>query len=296
MSAPARPRPAFLPETVRAYAALIAGMCCVSSSGIFVRLAGVPGPVAGLYRMVIAVLTIAIPLWRSGPFGSWTRRSVLVALLAGMVFAGDVATWNTSVFYTSIANASLLANTAPIWVGLGAMILLRERLGFKFWAGLVVALIGAVIILGVRTLTAWQMGRGDLLALIASFFFGGYILIGQRGRARLDALSFFWLAAIGSCLTLLAICLALRLPLAIGPRNLLPLLGLGLVTQIGGWLTINHAQGHLRAAIVSPTLLGMPAVATLFAWLAFREAVSWQQLIGGLVVVGGIYLVHKNAG
>ncbi|MBI3764675.1 MAG: EamA family transporter, partial [Chloroflexi bacterium] len=62
------------------------------------------------------------------------------------------------------------------------------------------------------------------------------------------------------------------------------------------WLTINHAQGHLRAAIVSPTLLGMPAIATLFAWLIFREPITWQQLIGGLVVVAGVYLVHKNAG
>ncbi|MBI3359721.1 MAG: EamA family transporter, partial [Chloroflexi bacterium] len=131
MAVPALDRQAARSADLRAYAALAIGTCCVSSSGIFVRLAGVPGPVAGLYRMTIAVLIIGVLVWRRGQPAGWTRRGVSVAVLAGMVFAGDVAAWNTSVFYTSIANASLLGNTAPLWVGLGAMILLRERLGLK---------------------------------------------------------------------------------------------------------------------------------------------------------------------
>src|SRR5437016_716426 len=122
----APPRPA---NQGRAYAALALGVICIGFSAIFTKWAGVPGPVSGFYRVAIATLVLALP---AGP-GAWrvVRRggtTLVLALLAGVWFAGDLAVWNTSLGYTSAANATLLGNTSTLWVSLWSLLVLHERL------------------------------------------------------------------------------------------------------------------------------------------------------------------------
>jgi drug/metabolite transporter (DMT)-like permease len=284
------------PSHFPAYLALGVGILSLGFSAIFVRWANAPGPVTSFYRVAIAVLLLAWPFYRRVKArGHLPRRGLHTALLGGLFFAADLAFWSTGVVLSGATNPTLLANTAPLWVGLGALVLFREKLNATFWTGLLLALAGAAVILGLDSLRAVSFGLGTLFGLLAGIFYGSYFLITQRGRETLDSLTYFWLAAASSTLALLALNLALHQPLIGYPApTYLNFLALGLVTQVLGYLAINYALGYLPASIAAPTLLGQPVVTAMLAGPLLGEALSPWQILGGASVLTGMVLVHRS--
>lgn len=294
------------PRAILPYAALLFGIVALGLSAIFVRWANVPGAVSGFYRVGIAAAVMAVPVLAVRRAADQTRQAapaarirvtkpVLFAILAGLFFVGDLATWNTAVLLTNAANATLFGNTAPLWVGLGAMLLFKEKLRPMFWAGLLLALAGAAVILGRDFIAHPALGLGDLLALSTGVFYAGFFLATQRARAGLSALSSWWLSAATSTVGLFVLSLLLRQPLTGYPlASYLNLLAVALITQVGGYLAINYALGHLPASIVAPTLLGQPVVTALMAIPLLGEAISLAQVVGGVLVLAGIALLHRR--
>ncbi|MEW5987174.1 MAG: DMT family transporter [Chloroflexota bacterium] len=285
-----------LKSAAAAYLALGVGMISLGFSAIFVRWANAPGAVTSFYRMAIAVVLMAAPFWsRFRRRRGVPRRELLVAVWGGLLFAGDLAFWTTGVVLSGATNPTLLANTAPLWVGLGALLIFREKLSAAFWLGLLLAISGAVVILGLDTLRGASLGVGTLLGLLAGLFYGGYFLTTQRGRQTLDTFTYFWLAALSSAVALLIISLLLRQPLTgYSPRTYLNFLALGVVTQVCGYLAISYALGHLPASIVSPTLLGQPVITAVLAGPLLGEQLSGWQIAGGMAVLAGVYVVHRS--
>ncbi len=280
----------------KAYLALGIGVICIGLSAIFVRWANAPGAVTSFYRMAIAVVAMAWPFYRRAKTrGGLPRRGVLIALLGGLFFAADLALWATGVVMSGATNPTLLANTAPLWVGLGALVFFREKLNLKFWGGLLLAMAGAAFILGLDSLRAVSLGIGTLSGLLAGIFYGGYTLITQRGRESLDSLTYFWPAAVSSTVSLLVVVLILGQPLTgYSAATYLNFLALGLVTQALGYMVVNYALGYLPASLVSPTLLGQPVVTAILAGPLLGEELSVWQIFGGLAVLVGVYIVHRS--
>ena len=284
------------PSRFPAYLALGVGILSLGFSAIFVRWANAPGIVTSFYRMAIATALLAWPFYRRVKAkGSLSRRGLRFAVLGGLFFAADLALWATGVVLSGATNPTLLANTAPLWVGLGTLVLFRKRLKAMFWAGLLLAMTGAVVILGLDRLRAVSFGMGTLFGLLAGIFYGGYFLITQRGRETLDSITYFWPAAVSSTLGLLILSLALHQSLTGYPAfAYLNFLALGLVPQVFGYLAINYALGYLPAAIVAPTMLGQPVVTAILAGPLLGEVLSLWQVLGGLAVLAGVYVVHRS--
>ncbi len=279
---------------LRAYIAMSLGVIGMGLSGIFVSWANAPGAVTGFYRMAIAVLLL-FPLFlrqrRRQANIPW--RETAVALTAGLLFAGDMIFWNTGVLISGPTNPTLMGNTAPLWVGLGALFFFREKLNRTFWLGLVLAVVGAAVILGLDALS--DVGLGTFYGLLAGIFYAGYYLVTQRSRAKLDALTTFWLSAASSTLFLLLAALLLQQPLTGYPTTTYwNFLALAIVVQAGGQLAINFALGYLPATIVSPTMLAQPILTALFAIPLLGESLSFWQVMGGLTVLSGVYTVHRS--
>lgn len=285
------PKPHLLP-----YLALGLGVLSLGCAAIFVRWANAPGPVASFYRLAIAVALLAPAFYRRlRVSGAIPPPGLHLALLGGLFFAGDLAFWATGVVLSGATNPTLLLNTAPLWVGLAALILFREHLNTTFWLGLLVAMSGALLVLGLDSLRSFTLGLGTLFGLLGGIFHAAYFLTTQRGRAVLDSLTFFWLAALSSTFGLLAVSLALRQPL--GGYSLftyLNFLALGLVPQILGHFSINYALGYLPASIVAPTLLGQPVVTAILAGVLLGERLSIPEILGGMLVLAGVYTVHRS--
>jgi drug/metabolite transporter (DMT)-like permease len=154
---------------------------------------------------------------------------------------------------------------------------------------------GAAVILGLDILRAATFGLGSFLGLSAAIFYGGYFLLSQRGRETLDSVTYTWLSAVSSTLVLLMASLALRQPLTGYSRfTYLNFLAMGLLTQSLGYLAINYALGHLPASAVAPTMLGQPVVTAILAGPLLAEVLSSGQILGGIAVLAGIYLVHRS--
>ncbi len=286
-----RTRPLLIP-----YLALAFGLAGIALSAIFVKWANVPGATSGFYRMVIAAGVMAIPFGvhvrRRAPLSG---RHVLFAVAAGLFFAGDLATWNTAILIGSAANATLFGNTSPLWVGIGAMILFKERLRPLFWTGMLIALAGAAVILGQDFLIHPTLGRADMLGLLAGFFYGMFFLATERARDGLSSLSSWWISVVTSAMVLLALSLLFREPLTGYPAaSYLNLIALALIVQVFGWLSINYALGHLPASVVAPTLLGQPVITAIAAVPLLGQPLSTAQMAGGLLVLAGIYVVHRS--
>ncbi len=284
--------PAIIP-----YLALVLGVLGLGFSAIFVKWANAPGTVSGFYRMAIAVAVMAAPFavrarrQRAAPLSYY-----LIAVLGGLFFAGDLALWNTAVLISSATTSTFLGNTSPLWVALGALLLFKQRLGRLFWAGLVLTMVGASAMVGSDFLTHPLQGLGDLLAVGAGFCYGSFYLAAERARQKLSTMAAWWVSAAASTVVLLIASLLLRQPLlGYSATTYLNLVLLALVTQVGGYLAINYALGHLPASIVSPTMVGQPVVTAILAVPLLGESLGAAQLFGGALVLIGILVIHRSS-
>ncbi|MCS6964834.1 MAG: DMT family transporter, partial [Thermoflexus sp.] len=269
----------------RAYLALALGILCISSSAIFVKWAAVPGPASAFYRLLFAGI-VMLPAWLARRPAKVSTGDLRWILMAGLFFALDLALWNTALLKTSAASATLLANAAPLWVGLGAWLFFRERWGGGFWLGMGLAFLGIGVVFGGDLGRHLHLGAGDLLAVLASLFYAAYLLSTQRIRERTDVFTLMALSMVVGSIFLYGLCRAMGVPLTCySKRAWLALLGLGLIAQAGGWLAINEALGHLRASLVSVSLLAQPVLTALLAIPLLGESLSLEQIVGGLLVL-----------
>ena len=282
-------------STLKAYLALGAAVAGIAWSAILVRWAGAPGAVSGFYRVLVAG-AVLIP-WRLIR-GSRRRTSVRaggVAVLGGVFFALDIALWNTSVMHTGAAVASILGNNTPIFVGVMSWLVFRRRPHASFWTGLALSLAGCLTIMlgpasgGSAPITMY----GNLLALGASGFFAAYLVTTERIRPSMDTLTFNTLAIAGSIATLLVVCALARLPLAgYPPRAWAAMIALGLVSQLAAYFALVYALGHLPATITSVGLLAQVPCTAVLAMLLLGEPLTVTQMLGGFVVLAGIWVVN----
>ena len=285
-----------LPSVMRIlpYLALTMGILALSMTAMFVRWADAPATITGFYRLLIASsILFPIFIWRSRRHNLLRSSNLIFPILGGVFTAFDFAFWNSSVLYTTASNATLLGNTAPIWVALFTIFVFHKKLSKQFWLGLFFALGGAAIVLGSDFLFHPRFGMGDLLAIIAGFFYAGYLLSTQRGRESLDPLSYMTIMVITATIVSFLINLFLRQSFSgYSSQSWLVFLLLALVSQLLGYISISYALGHMPASVVAPTLIGQPILTTLFAIPLLGEIPHSSQLIGGIIALAGIYLVH----
>ena len=293
----AAPAPTFAEERpVRAYFALALGLLIIGFSAILMRRADAPGTVASFYRMSFGALFLAIPFARNlRKAFPLPRRAIWLAVLAGAFFGADLASWTTGIMLSNATLPTLFANTNPLWVGIGAWLIFKEQLSGKFWLGVLIAIGGAGIILGLGESAGTALNEGALYGALAGVFYGTYFLIAQKGRDVLDTTSFFWLGTLSSSVFLLIVNLVLGQPLTgFSSASWQNFILQGLLIQAGGWFLIIYAQGHLPASLVSPTLLGQPVLTAFLAGPLLGETLRPTDLIGGFAVIIGILLVHRG--
>lgn len=176
-----------------------------------------------------------------------------------------------------------MCSAAYFWLG--------ETIGRRFLIGLVGAMTGAALVMGDDFFRSFSIGQGDLLALGAAFFYSAYILVTKRARDRLDTLFYIWLANLGATLTLVTLSAGARWPLAgYSAPTYAAMFALGLVSQVIGVSAIAWATGHLPASFVSVGLLSQPVMAAVLAYILLGEGFTPLQVVGGAVILAGIYL------
>lgn len=293
------PRPILTdPQRRLAFAALIAGGIAIAFSPIFMRLSEI-GPIAtAVHRLVLGLplfwLWLALEKGDGQQRGPANWRDAGLLALAGLFFALDLAAWHSSLGYTSVANATLLANNAPIFVALGAWLLWRERPTRGFVIGLALSIVGCALLSRGGFRPGQSTLLGDGLALLTGVFYSGYFLTVKRLRARFTTAAIMtWSAMVGALLLLPAAWASEGALLPASLAGWLVVLALALFSHVGGQSLITYAMAHLPAGFSALTLLIQPVGAAVLAWILFGEALGPLQLAGGLVVLAGIWLARR---
>jgi drug/metabolite transporter (DMT)-like permease len=281
-----------------AFAGGVLGIACAA---LFVRFALPASPVVmGFYRMLFATAILGLAVGVRAAFAPRRARApwraCALALGAGASFGIDIALWQSSLVLTSVANATLLVNTTPIYVGLFTTFVLGERLVRGFVPGTAVAIGGAAVLLGIGS--PGESGlRGDLMALGAAIFYAGYLLIMSSARRGLDALSATALMSVAAAAVLGTMGMALGHPFSGFPaHSWLAMAAAACVSQIAGVFGIVWALRFLPTPFASLALLGQPVVAAGLAWVWLGEALGALQGVGAAAVLAGIGFVSLRSG
>lgn len=283
-------------ERIFTYLALGIGVLALSFSAMFVRWANAPGPVTAFYRMFFSIfMLLPFVLPHASGNASIKSRNVIFPLLAGVFTALDLALWTTALFYTTAANATLLGNTAPLWVALGAWLIFKQKLSNIFWRGLAVTLAGAVLIVGTDFILHPRFGVGDVMAIFTGFFYGGYFLFTEKSRAHFNSIVHIWVVGIGASITLFIANLVMgHSILGYDTRTWIVFLSTALVSQLIGYMALAYALGHLPASIVAPTMVLQPVVTAILAIPLLGEVPNIWQGLGGAIALVGIYMVNQS--
>jgi drug/metabolite transporter (DMT)-like permease len=286
-----------IPHTSRlpAYLALVVGIVCVAWSAIFVRWTDIPGPASAFYRMLLPALILAPTFFLDRKRERVSGRTLGIIAIGGLFFALDLAFYNTSILKTSAANATLLGNNTPIVVGLLTWFIFGRKPNLALWLGLLLAVAGSLVILWADLQRHAHFGVGDLMALAAAACFAVYLLATEQVRTTTSTLVFLRLAMIASTVALLLINLAMGVSLRVtSGRTWLAVIGLGLVSQLAGYLALTYALGHLPATITSISLLTQGPITAAMAAVLLAEPISMAQIVGGLLVLSGVGLAHRE--
>ncbi len=286
------------PREWLALAALFAGATAIATAPLFVKVSET-GPVATAFWRVFLALPL---LWW------WTLASEGVArqashfrehrgglLAVGAFFAGDLAVWHWSILLTSIANTTLLANLAPIFVTAAAWLLYGQLPRKLFVAGLAAAMAGTLLLIGASFGQGGSALLGDGLGVITAMFYAAYQIAVTRMRAYMPTASLMaWSTSIMALLLLPIAWLTGEQLLPDSGAGWMTLIGIALCAQVIGQSLIAWAMAHLPAVFSSVGLLLQPVMATLFAWLLLGETLGALQFAGAALVLTGIALARRS--
>jgi drug/metabolite transporter (DMT)-like permease len=273
-----------------AFAALLTGATILAFGGWLIRLADV-GPVASAFWRVTLAFPFLLLLVRvtDQPVPR-DRRLILIALLAGVFFAANLAIWHSGVLLTRIANAMLFGNVASfLFVGYG-FLCARRLPGPAQWVALALAVAGVALLLGRSYELSPDHVLGDLLCIIAGVSFTGYLIAMDQARGRLAALPTLAIStAAGIPILFVA---SLVMGQALMPTNWLPLILLAFGSQLIGQGLMVYAIGHLSPIVVGLTLLVQPAVGAALGWVFYDERLDMPDFIGMVAIAIALVLIR----
>lgn len=285
------------------------GLTAISFGAILARLAqaaSIPSLSIAAWRLGLAALIVtplALHAFRARAAAAnntaqLSRRQLLLALAAGFCLAAHFGTWISSLEFTSVASSTALVTTNPLWIGLASFVLFGERPGRAMLAGIVLSLAGSFLIFlsdSQNTAHGTHPFMGNALALIGSWCFSAYLMIGRRLRAGLTLSLYIWLAYGIAALFLFATAGSSGAALSgFTSAGWLALLGMAIGPQLIGHTSYNWSLRHVSATFIAVVTLGEPIGSALMAFLFFNEILAPLQAIGFALLLGGIYLAAKG--
>ena len=281
-----------------AFTALVAGAVAMGASVLFVRWADV-GPYASAFWRVFLALPFLWGWMRVEQRQTGKRNPPLdrAVLLAGLFFTGDLFFWHLAILGTTVANATFLATTAPLWVALGSWLVLSEAVERRILAGLAFCLMGGFALVGESYGFVPQRLMGDLYGVATAVFFGAYVLAVRAARKSHGAaeVMFVSTAITSVCLFVIAFACEPRI-LPQSMPGVAALLALAIVSQVGGQGLVAVALGTLPATFSALVIFLEAIAAASFGWLLLGEALGLAQMLGGVLILIGIYVARPRTG
>jgi drug/metabolite transporter (DMT)-like permease len=274
-----------------AFLALFVGSCTLAFGPWLVRLSGVGPLAAGFWRMALAVpfLFVVAGLIKQPVHWPGRRLAGLIAL-AGFFFAADLAAWHAGIRLTKLGNATLFGNSSSFAFAIWGLWLARRTPSVLQMSALLLAALGAALLMGSSAELSTRNLAGDLLALFAGLIYTGYLISVQRARGAIQPLPLLFIASAFGALMLLPFSLLLGEPIIPADWTWVLLLAVG--SQVIGQGLLVYAIGGLPPIVVGLTLLTQPAISGLVGWLAYGETLKPLDWLGAAAIAAALVLVR----
>ena len=273
------------------------GAMLIGFAPIFVKWSLLSSSAIAFYRMFLTIpFLFGLNYLLNGKlkFQVKNKKTIIYAAFASLAFTTDLTLWHYSMGITSVSNATIIVNSAPIFVAILSFIFFKEKLSKGFVISFLVTYLGIVGLIYYSNNYINGKLLGDILCMIAAFFYAVYLLVIARlGKENSLNIIFY---------TTLFCCLFSIVPMLIEGGDIFPssnfewinLLLLAVLCQLGGQYLITHAIGKISASEGSIGLLMQPITATILAAFLFNEILNITQIIFVFVALFGIYLARIN--
>ena len=282
------PTPSWVPV-----AAVIAANVFLATGPLFVRLADTGPVAAAFWRIALAAPVLLVVAAALGERPVRAAKGLWgVIALAGLAFAADLGSWHIGIRGTTLANSTLFGNSATLMYPIWGFFIARAWPTRQQGLALLLAAIGAGLLLGRSYELSPQNLFGDLLCLLAGALYTVYFILMARAReamAPLPALA--WSSLFG---TLPMLLFAWALGERIWPESWTVLVGLALASQVIGQGLMIYALGHLSPLVVGIALLTQPVVAGTVGWIVYDERLGVPDFLGATLVAVALVLVRRG--
>ena len=258
------------------------------------------GPASiGFYRILFALPLMWLVLWitpsKLDSLSKSQKRPIGLLALSGVFFAIDLVSWHWSIKYTSIANATLLANFAPLWVTLWARHLFGEKIHTRFFIALGIAIIGATILMRTSFQLKPEQLLGDLLSLLTAISYGSYMLTVKKLRETCPPQQIMaWSGLFAVPIMFFAAMISGESMISPQLNGWAILIGLALISHFAGQSLIAYAFGHLPASLTSLNLLLQPVFAAALGWLLLSQEMVGKQMIGAIIILSALTIANRS--
>ena len=274
---------------------ILIGIMGISLSSIFVKYSQAPSTVTAAWRLMWTVAMITPAALRQQTrreIAAMGKKMLLLSGLSGLFLAIHFAMWFESLEHTSVAASTTIVCTDVIWVCLGYWLFLGGKVTGKALLAIGVTLSGSVLI-------AWSdFGSGglygDLLALAAAMAVAVYTLLGRVVRERVSTTAYTWVVYVTCAVSLLLFCAFRGEPLT-GWGLSAPVVGflLALFSTVLGHSVFSWCLKYFSPSFVSASKLCEPVVAAILAAFLFAELPTALQLLGAVLIIGGVLYYAK---
>lgn len=279
---------------------VLAGTFFTSLSSIIIRFSEAPALVISAYRMLFTSLMLLIPVIINNrhEFKKITKKEYILCTVSGIFLALHFASWISSIKMTTVANSTILVSCSPIFVALSNYFITKEKLGRKKAIGISMSLAGTIIIaMGSSNEKSSNMMLGNILAFLGAIFVAGYFVIGGIARKNLSAGVYVFIVYSVSTAALFIMCIISETPIyPYPPKEFLLFIALAFFCSILGHTVYNYMVKYVSSTMISVSTLSEPIFASILALLIFSEIPSIYTLIGGIIIITGIfyYLISQN--
>lgn len=279
------------PAAVRAL--LVVGVTAVSFAAILIRVAQAPVLALALWRCVGGSVALAPAAGRARVWPGPGDRARL--LCSGALLAVHFALFIGSLSLTTVASAVVFVATAPLFVGVGAAVFLREPPTGRTWTGMGLGVLGTIVI-GVADATGGPAVSGtallgDAMAFGAAIAVAGYLLLGQATRRRLPVSTYgLWVYGVAAVVLALAVTATGTPMTGFDTGTWLAIAGLIVGPQLLGHTVFNQVLNVVPATTVAVVVLSEPIGAGVLAYLVFGEVPPPLFALGAPFLLAGVYL------
>ena len=273
---------------------IVIGVLGISLSSIFVKFSTAPSSVTAAYRLLWTVLlmtpTVAFSKGNRKEFRMLEMKDLFLSVLSGIFLALHFVTWFESLQHTSVASSTTIVCTEVIWVSLGYALFLKGRLSLRAILAIAVTLIGSTLIAFADSSAGGAHLYGDLLALLAAIAVAIYVLIGRVVRASLSTTVYTYIVYSSCAVVLLLFCFLQGSSLTgYGVSGVMVGLLLAVFSTILGHSIFSWCLKYFSPSFVSASKLCEPVIAAILAAFLFGESPAVLQLIGGAMILGGVF-------